>query len=230
MDEQSYRLKIKIGQHEFEAEGPVEAVQKQFQAFKDLIASVPELTAPQYAIPVGTVPVSSTLEAPMPPMAQQRVESLNTDELKKIMQVDGRTVSLTVRPGGLYEAILLLLYGQKILRGNEMATGAEIVDGLTATGGLDFSRIDRPLEKLGRDGDVIVTGEHRGRSTGSPIVLHSIVRFSQSRCGYVLYPCGQRGEIIVFAFSSPCGRMALRWRPVLDSSNISHEVQHDNGG
>ncbi len=37
----NYRLKIKIGQHEFEAEGPADVVREQFQVFKDLIASAP---------------------------------------------------------------------------------------------------------------------------------------------------------------------------------------------
>ena len=36
--EGSSRLKIKIGDHEFEAEGPAETVQAQFRVFKELIA------------------------------------------------------------------------------------------------------------------------------------------------------------------------------------------------
>jgi DNA-binding PadR family transcriptional regulator len=46
---------------------------------------------------------------------------------------------------------------------NETITGAVIMDGLTATGGLPVSRIDRLLEKLGREGNVIVIGQRRGK-------------------------------------------------------------------
>src|ERR1700678_1882282 len=35
-----YKLKIKIGEHEFEAEGPADGVQSQFAACKELIGSV----------------------------------------------------------------------------------------------------------------------------------------------------------------------------------------------
>ncbi len=38
------KLKMKIGIHEFEAEGPVDIVQSQFAAFKELIAALPRKT------------------------------------------------------------------------------------------------------------------------------------------------------------------------------------------
>ena len=50
-----YRLKIKIGEHEFEADGPVDAVKSQFEAFKELITS---LTAQKQTNPSATrIPV-----------------------------------------------------------------------------------------------------------------------------------------------------------------------------
>jgi hypothetical protein len=58
---------------------------------------------------------------------------------------------------------LLLLYGQKVLRDNDAVTGGEVIEGLTATGGMSIGRTDRVLEKMGRDRDVIVIGERRGK-------------------------------------------------------------------
>jgi hypothetical protein len=38
------KIKIRVGDHEFEAEGPVGTVQAQFEAFKELISSVPRIS------------------------------------------------------------------------------------------------------------------------------------------------------------------------------------------
>ena len=35
------RIKVKIGDNEFEAEGPVETIQEQFNVFKELLSSHP---------------------------------------------------------------------------------------------------------------------------------------------------------------------------------------------
>jgi len=148
-----YRLKIKIGQHEFEAEGDADAVQKQFQAFKDLIVSLPEVSSQQTSLPTRE--------------AASGTRNLNTEingqGLSTIMKVDDRVISLTVRPPSLEDAVLLILYGQKELRANELSTGGDVMSGLTATGGFAVSRVDKTLAKLGRKGDVIVIGEHRSK-------------------------------------------------------------------
>ncbi len=83
--------------------------------------------------------------------------------LDKIMKVEKRVVSLTARPQMVGEAVLLVLYGQKILRGNDAVTGGEVMDALVTTGGYMLPRVDRLLEKLSSDGDVIVIGEHRAK-------------------------------------------------------------------
>src|SRR5262245_32240450 len=139
------RLKIKVGIHEFEAEGPSDIVQSQFEAFKDLIAYTPIEAAPYPQIDAGKIEIAGTIPT-------VRVDAPQTDAaLGKIMRVDSRVISLTARPKVPDDAVLLLLYGQKILRENDSVTGAEIIDGLTATGGLQLGRVDRLLEKAGRD-------------------------------------------------------------------------------
>lgn len=154
----TYRQKLKIGPHEFEAEGPVTVVQDQVKRFLDLIASLPKdaMTVPA---PVAEVVSNSvSVQIPKPPVPEADTS------LDKIMRLDGRVISLTVRPRNAADAVLLLLYGQKILRSNDAVTGGEVMEGITSTGGLAVARVDRLLEKLARDGDVIVVGEHRSKT------------------------------------------------------------------
>lgn len=155
--ETPYRLKIKVGLHEFDAEGDREAVQEQFNAWKELISIMP----PPFVAQPQNEARTFEFQTPMPP-PKPDLAFIDTS-LDKIMKIDNRVVSMTVRPKSVEDAILLLLYGQKTLRANDSVTGSEILDGLTATGGLSFGRIDRLLEKAGTDGDVIVTGERRAK-------------------------------------------------------------------
>lgn len=86
----SYRLKIKIGVHEFEAEGPADVVNEQFQAFKDLISSASVMSAS-----VSPSVSASPSATPSPSPAIDPIEIDNA--LTKIMKVDGRMISLTAR-------------------------------------------------------------------------------------------------------------------------------------
>jgi len=156
MDE-NYKLKIKLGADEFEAEGPVDTVQAQFKAFADLIAARQQfsLAQAQNESPRDELPAT---------MAAQRSDMAPADEsLNKIMKLEGRVVSLTARPKSADDAVLLVLYGQKALRENDSVTGSEVIDGITTTGGLQVARVDRLLEKIARDGDAIVIGERRAK-------------------------------------------------------------------
>jgi hypothetical protein len=152
-----YRLKIKIGPHEFEAEGQAEVVQEQFRVFKDLIMSTPTPASTQ------------TQNEPEKQVLDRHDQDSKPDlpevdsRLDKIMRVNQRVVSLTARPSTARDAIILILYGHKILRQSEEVTGGEVMDGLTVTGGFSISRVDRMLESLGRDGSVIVIGERRAK-------------------------------------------------------------------
>ncbi|MGH9502475.1 MAG: hypothetical protein ACRD20_06460 [Terriglobales bacterium] len=144
----TYRLKIKIGEHEFEAEGQQEAVQSQFKAFKELIASLP---APQVHIPTTAVAQTPTA------LSTVGGEAPNLD---KIMRIEGRVISLTARPSALDDVLLLLLLGQRQYRSNDSVTGSEVVDGLEQSG-VRVGRVDRNLERLATQGDVIKIGTGR---------------------------------------------------------------------
>src|SRR5579872_5568932 len=96
----TYRLKLKIGEHEFEAEGPVEVVRSQFEAFKELVSSLPRNTAND------TPRTEAQTQLDIPASASD-----NTLSLDKITRMDDRIISLTAHPDNVEDALLLLLLG-----------------------------------------------------------------------------------------------------------------------
>ena len=102
-----YRLKIKIGEHEFEAEGPTEVVQAQFAMFKELLANAPASQKKQ--APVEPEPQSDKHAAINGHAGQPMA-------FDKIMLNEGRIVSLTVHPDSVDDAILAILLGQRHFR------------------------------------------------------------------------------------------------------------------
>lgn len=144
----SYRLKIKVGDHEFEAEGPTEAVTSQFEAWKQLISTVPRQTN-------ATPATNGTQEETQKPATDAPIA------MDKIFKSEGRVVSLTALPNTEQEAALLILLGQRHYRTNESVTGSEVMDGMQLSG-YRLGRVDRMLDGLASDGVVIRTGQHRG--------------------------------------------------------------------
>ncbi len=146
----TYRIKVKIGQNEFEAEGSPEMVKEQFEAFKSLVQSTP-------------VHDDTPVVAP----AQQAFsnQQVATDEepstFGKIFKVENRVISLTALPGNVLDATLLTMFGQRYFRNNDAITGAEVKDGLEQSG-YRVDRVDRFIEKLTTDGLVIKIGIGKG--------------------------------------------------------------------
>lgn len=146
------RLKIKIGEHEFEAEGSSETVDRRLAEFKALVTmalSHPP-TDKSAMMPESMAGVKST-----PPQRDD-------EQLLRIMRVEDRIVSLTVRAQSADDAALLVLFGQKMFRNNDSVTGMEVIEGLTVSG-QTVARVDRVLDRLAGNGLVIVIGQHRGR-------------------------------------------------------------------
>jgi hypothetical protein len=142
-----YKLKTKIGEYEFEAEGPVDIVVAQFDEFKELIKTIS--TAP-------------TQKLQGPPETDDTSDAFSHLPLEKVLKVEGRVVSLTAKCETIDEAMLLILLGQKELRKNQEVTGSEIMDGLQLSG-YKLDRVDRILDRLSANGSVITMGIHRGR-------------------------------------------------------------------
>jgi hypothetical protein len=158
-----YTLKIKLGTDEFEAAGPVEVVEAQFKIFTYLVAERQATAALRTGSPGDKDSSSTTTSSVRADVAvvdaPREIVEASSD---KIMRVDARIVSLKARPQSSADAVLLILYGQKLLRNNESVTGSEVIRGL-APGGLSIARVDRRLEHLSRSGDVMVMGRRRSK-------------------------------------------------------------------
>ena len=152
------RFKTKIGEHEFDLEGPPEFVREQFVAWQELVKL-------SVAAPFQQKQIMAANTSPESHQAAQTADDGELD-FSKILRTDGRYVSLTVRPTTVHDAIIVMLYGQKTIRSNDAVTGAELLSGLSATGGYGTPRLDRILDKLAEDGDVMSFGERRERNTG----------------------------------------------------------------
>jgi len=141
-----YRIKVKVGEHEFEAEGPAEIVQSQFETFKQLIASQPQR-------------INATEKAPT--KAGSGASPHFDIQLDQICQLSGRVVSLTVKPNAEATAAMLIMLGHKIIRNNETVTASEIKDGLEQSG-YRPKRIDRIMQPMADEGSVIRIGQRKG--------------------------------------------------------------------
>lgn len=145
------KIKIKLGSHEFEAEGPTDTVDRQFKAFQEMIASI----ATQAVI----------APAALVQKAAENKGEVNDEThvpLDKIMRADGRVISLTAKAATVSDAALLLMLGQRDMRGNESTTGQEIGDGLDQSG-QSAPRVDRVLQQAIEENSVMKIG--MGRST-----------------------------------------------------------------
>jgi hypothetical protein len=140
------KVRMKIGDHEFEAEGASEIVQAQFMAFRELLSMQDNKPAKNDAPVLSETPIVAT--------------SSTNVVLDKIMRVQGRVVSLTAMPPSTDDAALLIMLGNKDVRNNETVTGGEIGDGL-AQSGRPVARVDRIMEKLISEALVLKSGFRR---------------------------------------------------------------------
>jgi len=143
------RLRTKIGENEFEMEGPPEIVTAQFQSFLERIASV------SFKKPTDVAPPQNILQE-----NQQDTVGNAHVPIERIMHVSGRVVSLTALPQSNEDAALLIMLGHKDMRNNEAVTGQEIGDGL-AQSGRPVPRVDRVMDSALSDALVLKSGMRR---------------------------------------------------------------------
>lgn len=147
-----FRLRLKIGEHEFEASGDQEAVERQFSAWRSLILDAPKPAPP----PPQTPPPGDT----PPPPAGIGADAV---EFERIFSRDGRRLALTVLPPGearMADAALLLLFGHRLYNGTDQVGGIPLLEGMKHSGyGID--RVDRIMSRYEPE-HVIRTGARRG--------------------------------------------------------------------
>jgi hypothetical protein len=159
------RIRIKYGEHEFEAEGAAEPVERRAEAFQLMVAPPPVQTpvsepAPVIAdVRVASIDAATSQPTDTPPHAEEPAPL--PLRLEEITHRRGPIVSLSVK-ANVQDAVLVMLLGQRNFRQNESVSGIEIMEGLRGSG-IDILRVDTLMTKLAHRGNVIAMGKHRRR-------------------------------------------------------------------
>ena len=155
-----FRLKLKVGPHEFEAEGEQESVERQLAVWRELISTPSAASQPTASAPPA--PPADPNSGPADG-TQPAAFAASRAEYDKLFRHDGRVVSLTVMPNGgkrTADGALLILLGQKIYNGVDLVTGQTIIDGLKQSG-VTVERMDRSWGEHLKV-NVLRIGQHRG--------------------------------------------------------------------
>jgi len=162
------RLKVKIGVHEFDAEGPAEQIASQFQTWKDLIAGLPAAApTPAVADPLGrrtiTLPVDAVEEVKTRDYGRTAPwDIFGTDPDRDLMTLKVHPPAGETRDA---DAIILVMYGYR-KAGNEGNGLVEVpVTKLKESldvSGIRIARIDRAAAAYLKAGYLLKAGRGKG--------------------------------------------------------------------
>jgi len=157
----TYKLKIKIGSAEFEAEGSEETVRGQFEEFKALLDHPAHTSA-------GSSPSNGNggAQAQVASTKQKGPDVTGLDRLFTVDEKNGKkTVSLRFLPAEGDErdsiAVLLILLAQEKLVGEERVRVTTLKEALERSG-LTLARVDRVADKPRRQGFLMKGGKGKG--------------------------------------------------------------------
>lgn len=150
---ESYKLHLKIGTHEFSAEGPVDVVKQDFELWKSLIQDLPAHAAAQPPVEQEGKPATST--AP-----------LTKEQIEKVYLLDDRRdmLSLRILPRSddrYADALLLVILGYKVTKGVDEVMVTQIKPSLRQSGCM-VERIDQVAAKYVRQGFLNKGGMGKG--------------------------------------------------------------------
>ena len=151
----SHKLRIKIGEHEFEAEGSPEQVTAQFEAWKELVTSVPISGSSGTKVTTkfpGNVTEVKTQDGFAAPW-----DIFEIDDKRKL-------VTLKIHPTGDDKdelALLLLLFGYKKSYAQDEVLATKLIASMQVSG-LRPGRIDRTLAGFIDNGLVLNSGRGKG--------------------------------------------------------------------
>jgi hypothetical protein len=155
----TYKLKIKIGTAEFEAEGPEETVKQQFEEFKKL------LDHPHARAGAKTTSGNGSSESEAPAAGAGGGDLAGLERLFADADRAGKkSVSLRFLPQGddrEATAILLLLLGHERLVGDQRMRVTALKEALEKSG-LTLARVDRIADKPLRRGLLMKGGKAKG--------------------------------------------------------------------
>ncbi len=166
----TYRLRVKIADHEFEAEGLKEDVRKDFEAFLDRVkeaTGAPSVAKTDIdAAILKAYEEKTKLTNLQVPRLQRSPEDPLPEELKALFGHDTRRKLISLRfptqgDNRVQNALLLILYGFKRFEGKDEVLVTQLKDALEQSG-LSIDRMDRIAMPLVRDGLVLKGGKAKG--------------------------------------------------------------------
>ncbi len=148
-----YKLHLKIGVHEFSAEGPVEVVKQDFELWKSLIQDAPTQTAAQASNEQDGKPTANT-------------SPLTKEEIDKVYLLDERRdmLSLRILPRSddrYADSLLLVMFGYKVTKGTDEVMVTQLKSSMRQSGCM-VERIDQVAAKYVRQGFLNKGGMGKG--------------------------------------------------------------------
>lgn len=143
---ETHRIKVKLGDAEFDAEGNPEDVKAQYEAFLDLVSSMPKAQTAQ----PPTAPAHNKTFVPGQP--NNDPQGIPQDVLERTFR-KGDNLSLAALPSGddaAKDAMLALLYGYLKLESATTVTGTSLMKSAKISG-VDLGkagRVDRVMAGL----------------------------------------------------------------------------------
>jgi hypothetical protein len=147
---ETHRLKMRIGPHEFEAEGTEEAIDKRLEAFKELIALTSDRRNPQ-AKPNAT-------NATTAPQGNGATNQNENSPLARIFDTTATPMTLTALPSSVGDGLLLLLHGHRHIKGIGQVSVSELLAGLR-TSGFSIVRMDDITPRLLAENMILKIGK-----------------------------------------------------------------------
>jgi hypothetical protein len=134
----SSKIRVKIGDHEFEAEGPAAEVAKQFAAWKELIAAITSGPHPPRSPELSKGDDKSKDTGKHHSQGTLRIFAL--DEKRKLVTLKAHPTTDSRNA----DALLLLLYGFKELQDMDEVPVTTLGDAVKVSG-ISVARIDRAI-------------------------------------------------------------------------------------
>ncbi len=163
--ETTHRIKIKLGDAEFDAEGPSDLINAQFSAFLEAVSNATPKAAPAPVAPSSDASgdaANANSAASVPTAATPNAPSVSGDTLSRVFKVND-TVSLLATPKTdkpAADALLAILYGYDRMKSISAVTGTTLMKAAKQSG-INIDRIDRVMGT--RDEFVNFAGVKKGR-------------------------------------------------------------------
>ena len=150
---ESYKLHLKIGPHEFSAEGPVEVVKQDFELWKALIQEVPVQVAPAAPVEQNGKPPANTSG----PAKEQMDKVYLFDDKRDLL-----SLRILPRSDDRYaDAVLLVLLGYKLIKHLDEVMVTQLKPAMRQSGCM-VERIDQVAAKYVRQGFLNKGGMGKG--------------------------------------------------------------------